>query len=378
MRTELCDQLGIEFPIFAFSHCRDVVAAVSRAGGFGVLGAVGFPPDQLEVELKWIDEHIGDKPYGVDIVIPGKYEGMGEIDPKKLEEQLLASVPEQHRRFADKILADHGVPKLPEGEQPATQLLGWTAATATPQVEVALKHEKVRLIANALGTPPTDVIEHIHGSGRLVAALCGSAKHALSHKAAGIDIIIAQGYEGGGHTGEIGSVVLWPEVIDAVAPTPVLAAGGIGTGRQIAAALAMGAQGVWTGSLWLTVQEADAPPAQMECYLKAGSRDTVRSRSFTGKPCRMLRNDWTDAWESPDSPGTLGMPLQFMVTADAVSRTHRYAEKGTAKAVMFNPIGQIVGALNTVRPVREVMMQLVEEYLEATERLQRLSANVGA
>jgi NAD(P)H-dependent flavin oxidoreductase YrpB (nitropropane dioxygenase family) len=377
MHTELCDRLGIEFPIFAFSHCRDVVAAVSRAGGFGVLGAVGFPPDQLEVELKWIDEHIGDKPYGVDIVIPGKYEGMGEIDPKKLEEQLLASVPEQHRKFADKILADHGVPKLPEGERGANQLLGWTAATATPQVEAALKHSKVRLIANALGTPPADVIEDIHSAGRLVAALCGSAKHALSHKAAGIDIIIAQGYEGGGHTGEIGSVVLWPEVIDAVAPTPVLAAGGIGTGRQIAAALAMGAQGVWTGSLWLTVQEADCPPQQMECYLKAGSRDTVRSRSFTGKPCRMLRNDWTDAWEGADSPGTLGMPLQFMVTADAVSRTHRYADKGKAKEVMFNPIGQIVGALNAVRPVREVIMQLVEEYLEATERLQRLTANAA-
>ncbi|MBI1813746.1 MAG: nitronate monooxygenase [Deltaproteobacteria bacterium] len=375
MRTELCDQLGIEFPIFAFSHCRDVVVAVSKAGGFGVLGAVGFSPDQLEIELKWIDEHIGDKPYGVDIVIPGKYEGMGEIDPKKLEEQLLASIPPQHRAFADKVLADHGVPKLPADEKPASQLLGWTAATATPQVEVALKHPKVKLIANALGTPPNDVIAEIHGSGRLVAALCGSSKHALSHKAAGIDIIIAQGYEGGGHTGEIGSVVLWPEVIDAVAPTPVLAAGGVGTGRQIAAALAMGAQGVWTGSLWLTVQEADAPPAQTQQLLDASSRDTVRSRSFTGKPCRMLKNDWTEAWEGPDSPGTLGMPMQFMVTSDAVSRGHRYADKATK--VMFNPVGQIVGTMNTVRPVKEVVRQLVEEYLEASERLQRLTAGAA-
>jgi NAD(P)H-dependent flavin oxidoreductase YrpB (nitropropane dioxygenase family) len=364
--------LGIELPIFAFSHCRDVVAAVSKAGGFGVLGAVGFPPEQLAIELAWIDEHIGDKPYGVDIVIPGKYEGMGEVDPVKLEQQLLAAIPAQHRQFADKILAEHGVPKLPEGERPIGQLLGWTAATATPQVEVALKHDKVRLIANALGTPPEDVIADIHGSGRLVAALCGSAKHALSHRKAGVDIIIAQGYEGGGHTGEIGSVVLWPEVIDAVAPTPVLAAGGIGNGRQIAAALAMGAQGVWTGSLWLTVQEADAPAAQMEAYLKATSRDTVRSRSFTGKPCRMLRNAWTEAWESPESPGTLGMPMQFMVTSEAVARGHRYADK--ARDVMFNPVGQVVGQLNSVRTVKDVIYQLVEEYLEATERLQRLSA----
>ena len=371
MRTEICKTLGIEFPIFAFSHCRDVVAAVSKAGGFGVLGAVGFPPDQLEIELKWIDEHIGDRPYGVDIVIPGKYEGMGEVDPVKLEEMLRAAIPEQHRAFVQKILADHGVPKLPEGEGQVNELLGWTAATATPQVEVALRHPKVRLIANALGTPPDDVIAHIHESGRLVAALCGAAKQARSHQAAGVDIIIAQGTEGGGHTGEIGSVVLWPEVIDAVRPTPVLAAGGIGSGRQIAAALAMGAQGVWTGSLWLTVQEADAPPAQTEAYLAATSKDTVRSRSFTGKPCRMLRNDWTEAWEAPDSPKPLGMPLQFMVTSEAVARGHRYADK--ARKVMFNPVGQIVGQMNAVRPVKDVIYDLVQEYLESVERLQTLT-----
>ena len=372
MRTQVCKMFGIEFPIFAFSHCRDVVAAVSRAGGFGVLGAVGFPPEQLEIELNWIDEHVGDRPYGVDIVIPGKYEGMGEVDPHKLEQMLRAAIPEQHRTFAKKLLSDHGVPELPEGEHPVQELLGWTAATATPQVEVALRHPKVRLIANALGTPPDEVIAEIHGSGRRVAALCGAAKQARSHQAAGIDLIIAQGTEGGGHTGEIGSVVLWPEVIDAVAPTPVLAAGGIGSGRQIAAALAMGAAGVWTGSIWLTVQEADAPPAQRDSYLAATSKDTVRSRSFTGKPCRMLRNDWTEAWEAADAPKPLGMPLQFMVTSEAVSRGHRYADK--AKDVMFNPVGQIVGRMTAVRPVKDVMYDLVQEYLESVERLENLTA----
>ncbi len=371
MRTALCERLGIELPIFAFSHCRDVVAAVSKAGGFGVLGAVGFPPEQLEIELAWIDEHIGDRPYGVDIVIPGKYEGMGEVDPVKLEAALQEAIPPQHRQFVEDLLAKHGVPKLPEGEKAVNELLGWTAATATPQVAVALRHPKVKLIANALGTPPQEVIDDIHAHGRLVAALCGAAKQALAHKAAGIDIVIAQGGEGGGHTGDVGSIVLWPEVIDAVAPTPVLAAGGIGTGRQIAAALAMGAQGVWTGSLWLTVQEAEAPPAQRDALLAATSRDTIRSRSFTGKPCRMLRNAWTDAWEAPENPKPLGMPLQFMVTSTAVARGHRYADK--AKDVMFNPVGQIVGQMNDVRPVREVVYRLVEEYLEAAERLQKLT-----
>jgi len=372
MHTEICDKLGIEFPIFAFTHCRDVVVAVSKAGGLGVLGAVGFSAEELAVELKWIDEHIGDKPYGVDIVIPGKYEGMDEIDPDKLEAMLKAAIPQRHRDFAAKLLADHGVPEMPGDEPQHHELLGWTQVTAAPQIAEALKHDKVRLIANALGTPPEDVIAQVHESGRLIAALCGSVKHALNHKKAGVDIIIAQGTEGGGHTGEIGSMVLWPEVIDAVAPTPVLAAGGVGSGRAIAAAIAMGAQGVWTGSLWLTVQEADVPPAQMDSYIKASSRDTVRSRAWTGKPCRMLRNDWTEAWAGPDSPGTLGMPMQFMVTMNAVQRGHRYPEQ--AKDVNFNPVGQVVGQLNEVTTVKQVMYRLVNEYLEASERIQNLNA----
>lgn len=369
MRTPICDTLGIEFPIFAFTHCRDVVVAVSQAGGFGVLGAVGFTAEELETELKWIDEHIGDKPYGVDIVIPGKYEGMGELDPAKLEDQLKALVPPQHREFASKILADKGVPEIPADEK-RHELLGWTEATATPQVDISLKHEKVRLIANALGTPPQDVIDQIHDSGRLVAALCGKIHQAERHRDSGVDIIIAQGSEGGGHTGEIGSIVLWPQIIDAVAPTPVLAAGGIGTGRQMAAALALGAAGVWTGSLWLTVEEAATEPPQRESLLSATSGDTVRSRSWTGKPCRMLKNEWTEAWDAPDSPDPLGMPLQGMVTSDAMARVHRYGKP--AKEVAFNPVGQVVGQMNDTRSTREVVMSMVEEYLEATDRLEGL------
>jgi len=315
---------------------------------------------------------VGDKPYGVDLVIPQKYEGMGEVDPAKLEQHLREMIPLRHREFAAKLLADHGVPELP-AENRARELLGWTAATAAPQVEVALKHDKVRLIANALGTPPKDVIDQVHASGRLFAALCGRVHQALRHKASGIDIVIAQGTEGGGHTGEIGSVVLWPQVIDAVAPLPVLAAGGIGTGRQIAAALAMGAQGVWTGSLWLTVEEAEAEPAQIDSYLRATSEDTVRSRSWTGKPCRMLKNDWTEAWEQPDSPKPLGMPLQGMVTMDAIARTSRYAGSGQAQRVAFNPVGQTVGLMKEVRSCREVIYDLVEDYFAASERLAALA-----
>jgi NAD(P)H-dependent flavin oxidoreductase YrpB (nitropropane dioxygenase family) len=371
MQTEICRQLGIEFPIFAFTHCRDVVAAVSQAGGLGVLGAVGFSPEQLEIECNWIDEHVGDKPYAVDLVIPQKYEGMGELDPVKLEEQLRAAIPPQHREFASKLLADHGVPEIPPEEQ-HHELLGMSLATAAPQLEVALQHDKVRVIANALGTPPPEVVDQVKASGRMIGALCGKVHQAVRHKEAGLDFIIAQGTEGGGHTGEIGSMVLWPQIIEAVSPTPVLAAGGIGTGSQVAAALAMGAQGVWTGSLWLTVQEAECPPAQMASYLNATSQDTLRSRSFTGKPCRMLKNEWTDAWGREDTPDPLGMPLQNMVTMDAIVRTNRYASSEQAQAVSFNPVGQVVGMMNEIRSSREVVMELVEGYLDTLERLNSL------
>jgi NAD(P)H-dependent flavin oxidoreductase YrpB (nitropropane dioxygenase family) len=364
---DLRKRLGIEFPIFAFTHCRDVVVEVSNAGGFGVLGAVGFKPEQLEAELAWIDARIGDRPYGVDIVIPQKYEGIGEKDPRKLHEMLLKMVPDGHLKFASELLATHGVPEAPPEDR--LGLLGWTEATARPLLETALRHPGVKLVANALGTPPKEIIDEIHASGRLVAALCGKVKQAKKHQAAGVDIIIAQGTEGGGHTGEIGSIVLWPQIIDAVAPLPVLAAGGIGTGRQMAAALAMGAAGVWTGSIWLTVVEAEADPAEKQSYLNATSEDTVRSRAWTGKPCRMLKNDWTEAWADPKNPQPLGMPLQGLVTADAIRRTHKYAAVAETQKVAFNAVGQVVGLMNNVERARDVVARLVREYAESVDRL---------
>lgn len=377
MRTQLCDDLGIEFPIFAFTHCRDVVVAVSKAGGFGVLGAVGFSPEQLEIELNWIDEHIGDHPYGVDIVIPNKYEGMdADMSAEDLTKMLQDMVPQQHLDFARKLMLDHGVP-LPEGEDDNTlQLLGWTETTASPQVDVALRHPKMTLIANALGTPPPDMIERIHAAGRKVAALCGSPYQALKHAAADVDIIIAQGGEGGGHCGEVGSMVLWPQVVKAVAPRPVLAAGGIGSGQQIAAALALGCQGAWSGSQWLMVEEAENTAVQQQAYIDATSRDTVRSRSFTGKPCRMLRNEWTDAWEDPSNPDPLGMPLQYMVSGVAVAATHRWPD--LTVDIAFNPVGQVVGQFERVERSAAVIERWVNEYLEACEAIENFNAAARA
>lgn len=370
MPTPLCEKLGIEYPIFAFTHCRDVVVEVSKAGGLGVLGAVGFSLERLREELDWIDARIGDKSYAVDVVIPQKYEGVEETDPAELERQLKAMVPAAHRDFAEKLLAEHNVPPWPEQDE--VRLMGWTGPTGRPMVEEALKRERVVMVANALGTPPSDVIEEIHESGRLVAALCGRVRQAERHRDAGVDIIIAQGAEGGGHTGEVGSVVLWPQIVEAVAPLPVLAAGGVVTGSQMAAALAVGAAGVWTGSLWLAVQEAQAEPAEKESYFQASSEDTVRSRSWTGKPCRVLRNSWTDAWAREDTPEPLGMPLQGLVTSDAMRRTKTYAGSAGAQEVAFNPVGQAVGQIQQVESCREVVFRVLSEYVDAVERLQKI------
>ena len=365
MRTPLCDMFGIEYPIFAFTHCRDVVAAVSKAGGLGVLGAVGFSPEQLEIELDWIDENVNGKPYGVDTVMPQKAVDVHGADAEDMLTQIRSMIDANHWRYVDELMDRFELPALPDGQEPHG-VLGWTDDVAHRHVEIALAHP-IKFIANALGSPPKDVIDQAHEHGVKVAALAGKAVHAQRHVNNGVDIVVAQGYEAGGHTGEISTMVLVPEVVDAVAPAPVLAAGGIGTGRQIAAALALGAQGVWLGSLWLTTAESGSSPAVLAAYLEATSADTVRSRCYTGKPARMLRNAWTDAWADPDGPGPLGMPLQNILTSEANARIARSGRKDLA----FAPVGQIVGRMNEVRSVRDVMFQLVEEYIETVERLEQ-------
>jgi NAD(P)H-dependent flavin oxidoreductase YrpB (nitropropane dioxygenase family) len=367
MHTRVCDMFDIELPIFAFSHCRDVVAAVSKAGGMGVLGALAFTPEQLEIELNWIDEHVDGKPYGVDVVIPANYAGRGDLDPESMADQLAEMIPDEHKRWIEKVLAEHDVPPLAGDDEERSGLLGWTQEGAWPQVEIGLAHP-AKLLVNALGPPPPEVVDYAHERGVKVAALIGSKAQAERQVAQGVDMIVAQGYEAGGHTGEVASMVLVPEVVEAVAPVPVLAAGGIGTGRQIAAAMALGAEGVWTGSIWLTTAESDMSPQVRDKLLAANSRDTVRSRSWTGKPARMLRTEWTEAWERDDSPGYLPMPLQYMATADAQRRIAKYQ----VEELVGMPVGQIVGKMNRVRPVRDVMYDLVEEFIEASQRLEGL------
>ena len=375
MKTELCETLGIEFPIFAFTHCRDVAAAVSRAGGLGVLGALAFTPEQLEIELSWIDEHCGGKPYGVDVVMPVKTadRDAGIHETRDLAKQLYGMIDQAHWDYADKILADHGVPPLPDDDTGGADMggglvgegvLGWTEASGSPLIDVALGHD-IALLASALGPPPKEAIDRAHAQGVQVAALIGRVEQAIRDVQQGVDIVIAQGYESGGHTGEVATMVLVPDVVDAIAPVPVLAAGGIGSGRQMAAAMALGAQGVWTGSIWLTTTESNTGDIAMEKLLQARSSDTVRSRALTGKPARQLRTAWTEAWEAPGSPGTLPMPLQFILNSKAMRRIQRSANR----ELTGMPVGQIVSRMNEVRPVKDVVYDMVEEYIETMTRL---------
>ncbi len=372
MRNEVTEMLDIEFPIFAFSHCRDVVAAVSKAGGLGVLGAVAHSPEGLDVDLQWIEDEIGDKPYGVDLIIPAKY--AGDEDGGYTLDDLVKLIPAEHREFIDDILARYDVPPMPEEDTGRRGLdragaAPFSANAAGPQIDVALAH-KTAFVANALGPPPQHMIDAVKGAGRLTGALAGRPSHAEAHERAGVDIIIAQGSEAGGHTGEIGTMVLIPEIVDATS-RPVLGAGGIGRGRQMAAAMALGAQGVWCGSVWLTTDEAETHPVVKEKFLAATSADTIRSRSLTGKHARMLKSAWTDEWERADTPDPLGMPLQPILTAQAqrrIDRASHNAGSGAEKLANYF-VGQIVGTMNQRKSASAVVMEMVEEFIEAVEGL---------
>ncbi len=377
MKTAITEMFGIDVPIVAFTHCRDVAAAVSKAGGLGVLGAVGHSDRQLEIDLDWIEAEIGDRPYGVDLIVPAKYAGSDEGGIKLSD--LVAMIPTEHREFVDDILTRYDVPDLPDDAGKGGLVGGggdnapFSADRADVQLEIALAH-RPSLVVNALGPPPAHMIERVRAESRLVGALAGMAQHAERHVNAGVDVIIAQGSEAGGHTGEIGTMVLIPEIVDAVGDTPVLGAGGIGRGRQMAAAMALGAQGVWCGSVWLTTDEAETHPAVKDKFLAASSADTIRSRSRTGKHARQLKTAWTEEWDRADTPDPLGMPLQPILIDDAIRRIDRAAHhEGSGANQLANYfVGQIVGQMNESKSATRVVYDMIEEFIESVEQLNEL------
>ncbi len=373
MHSALCERLGCEVPIFAFSHCRDVVVEVTKAGGFGVLGASTFAPELLEQELRWIDGHVDGRPYGVDVLIPSTYDR--DAEAAGLGGALGQMIPDAHRQFMEGILQDAGVPPLPADEQDRVHReIAEGRGNMTPDgarrlLAVALTHKQVRLVVSALGAPPADVVADLRARGVMVGALCGKASHAVRQRAAGVELIVAQGTEAGGHTGSISTLVLVPEVVEACPGLPVLAAGGITRGSQIAASLALGAEGVWCGTIWLGTRESELTPFEKNVLFEARAEDAVRSRVRTGKPVRMLRSRMSEAWEKPGAPAYLSTPLQGILYNEVHARVVRAGRKD----LYSFPVGQSVGALTEETSVREVMLRLQTEYLDAMERLARFA-----
>ena len=361
MHNTLCDIYEIDAPIFAFSHSPAVIAAVSNAGGFGVLGAAGMEPEQLDQALQMLTTECSGKSFGIDLIIPEKY--IGREEGGLSLEELQKLIPQGHRDFLDKLLEEYHVPRQPASATLASRAgMGISEKRGKQLVDIALAYP-VKLIVNALGVPPAYIIERAHQQRVRVGALVGAVKHALYQKEAGVDLIIAQGFEAGGHTGEIATMVLTPQIVDAVAPLPVVTAGGIASGRQMAAALALGAQGVWTGSVWLMTEEAETHPVVKEKFMHATSSDTLRSRASTGKPARQLRSDWTDAWEDPANPKPLPMPLHSLLTMDAQQSIQKDARQGGegGKKLINYFVGQSVGMLKEIRPAAEVLRKMSEE-----------------
>lgn len=375
MKSRVCDLVGCEFPLFAFSHCRDVVAEVSKAGGFGVLGAVGHTPESLEIDLSWIDEQVNGKPYGVDLIVPTS---LADKEGTLTAEDLEARIPPEHKAHVERILAENGIDTagLWDGEIRADTGDAMRERGASRQLAVALEHP-ISMVVNALGVPPKFMMDAAREKGVAIGALTGSREHAVKHIEAGVDVLIVSGTEAGGHCGEISTLVVVPEVLDTIAEmnadTLVLAAGGIVTGRQMAACMAMGAAGAWTGSVWLTTAEAETAPAVKEKMLAATSRQTVRSRSRTGKYTRQLRSPWTDAWQDKDAPEPLPMPLQGLISGPALARIDKLAEAGdpNARRLATYWVGQGVGLMNAPVSARSVVYAFMEEFAESCDRLRQ-------
>jgi NAD(P)H-dependent flavin oxidoreductase YrpB (nitropropane dioxygenase family) len=359
MRTAFTDLVGVQHPIVGFNRSPGVVAAVTNAGGFGVLAASAYTPEELDAQLTWIEKQVGAKPYGVDLLVPEKF-AVG--DPDNLVASLRAQIPQAHLDFVNGLLAKYDIPEAPRAASHDEIAASLNPRGAQALLDVAFSHP-IALIANALGTPPPGLVARAKKEGVAVAALVGQAKHARRQLDAGVDVLIAQGTEAGGHTGTIATMVLTPEIVAIAGGRPVLAAGGIASGAQMAAALALGAAGVWCGSVWLCSEEDVANQAIKAKFLAATSNDTLRSPTRTGKPARQLRTAWHDEWETPGSPAPLPMPLQPMLVNEAWQRIDAAADAGHEGALRLESffVGQVVGSFDQIRPAAEITRQMVAD-----------------
>ncbi len=356
LHTKLCDMLGIEFPIIAFTHCKDVVAAVVNAGGFSVLGEAMHTPDEITADIKWIRERVGTKPFGIDLVLPASSPMSGTL------EELEANIPETHRAFAAQIKEKYNVPE-PKGQQALHQWGGLNQELARAQLDVVLE-ERVPVFTSGLGSPAF-ILDAAHERGIKVFGLVGKARQAQRQVEAGVDGIIAQGYDAAGHTGHIGTFSIVPEVVALAGDTPVIAAGGVTTGRHLAAALCLGASGVWTGTLWLASRESDSDMIIKEKLINATSDDTVHGRSVSGMPMRTTKCPWTEEWAGPDAPPTLAAPYQMLLSSSYIQAANDHRRED----LMFEASGQGVSFVTSMKPARQIVFDIVDEAQTVFEEL---------
>jgi len=347
--TPICEKLDIRYPIFGFAHDVKTVAAITNAGGFGVYGATRRFPHEITAELAQIRSLVGDRPFGVDLVLPP---GMPEHNSRAAIE---AEIPDAHKTFVDALIEKYQVPPATE---PGMRTRFIRSAEIEAQQLRAVIESDVDMFACGIGAPP-DAVAEAKERGKVTLALIGSPHHVDRSKRAGVEILVAQGYDAGAHTGPIGTYSLVPQIVDAAGDTPVLVAGGVATGRHIAAALAMGAQGVWMGTAWLLSEEHQGHmhPVNAEKLKAAGSADTVITRSESGKTFRQIRTAWSQEWEAEDAPAPLKMPYQDVLVGDLLGAI----EEHDIEPLIHSGAGQSVAYFNEIVPVSAIMNDLVAE-----------------
>ena len=359
LRTPICDTLGIRHPIFGFSHSVDVCVAIAQAGGFPVLGLAREMPHEIPPLLADIAERMGQMPYGIDLMLPSGVPQAASL------EALRASLPPAHVAFTEGLRQRFDVQPPRKPSFFTTQVR--SEALFEQQIEAVLA-SNCRGVATAIGLR-ADLIERAHARGKVTFSLVGSVRHARKALDAGVQVLVAQGYDAGGHTGPVGTMSLLPQILAVAGEAPVLAAGGIATGAQILGSIAMGAQGAWLGTLWLAARENHTPPALMQRLIAASSEDTVITRAHSGKPCRVVRSDWIDAWDAPDAPAPLGMPLQQVLTGDVFAAMHEHDDA----RLIYEAAGQSVFGIDRETTVADQFAVLLADLDSARKRLERLA-----
>jgi NAD(P)H-dependent flavin oxidoreductase YrpB (nitropropane dioxygenase family) len=355
LSTPVTDMLGVQYPVFGFVHSVDVVVAICIAGGVGIYGGTRDTPEEIRERLKEIRTRVGDRPFGIDLVLP---KGMPERNNR---EEIERMIPAGHRDFVDELRAKYGVTH--DGGTGARSRFVRSEEMAQRQIEMVLESD-VDVFACGIGSP-IEAIREAQSQGKKVVSLVGAPKHAQRVKDAGVDIIVAQGYDAGAHTGPIGTFSLVPQVVDIAGDTPVLAAGGVVTGRHVAAALALGAAGVWIGTAWLLTREHDLDPIIVQKLLDAGPEDTVISRADSGKTLRQIRTAWSEEWAKEGAPVPLKMPYQDILVGDILGAIQRQR----VEPLMHQPAGQGIGMLNEISTVADTMQRLVSEAVTALARI---------